>query len=81
MARFRPVHGFIVVVLFLGGVLVADYALEGGTRRGDQIRVQPDQEGIVRLDVGSLRKSEVRFYHFINRGNQEVEFFVARDPE
>ena len=80
MGKFRPIHGIILVVLFLAGVLFADFALDGGARRANQERVQPDRQGLVRIDVSSLKSPDVRFFHFINAGNQEVEFFVARDP-
>ena len=31
------------------------------------------------LDVGTLGRSQVRFFRFLNSGNQEVLFLVARD--
>ncbi len=81
MGGFRPIHGVFLVIVFLGGVLFADYILDGGTRRAGQERVRAGADGVVRIDVSSLKSPEVRFFHFINRGNQEVEFFVARDGE
>jgi uncharacterized membrane protein len=33
----------------------------------------------VHIDVADLPRSEVRFYRFLNRGNQEVKFLVGRD--
>lgn len=79
MGSFRPIHGIFIVVLVLAGVLFADYALDGGARRAGQERVQPGPDGLVRIDVSSLESPMVRYFHFINAGNQEVEFFVSRD--
>lgn len=77
--RFRPVHG-IAIVLLVGGVLLAsEYALEGRFAHGGFARVAPDASGTVRLDVGDLAEQEVRFYRFLNPGNQEVKFLVGRD--
>jgi uncharacterized membrane protein len=77
--RLRPVHGVFVVLLVMGLVLLADWALEGGFERADYRRVSPDAQGFVRLDTRDLRPLEVRFYRFLNSGNQEVKFFVGRD--
>jgi uncharacterized membrane protein len=79
MARLRPVHGLLVVLFFMGAVLAADWALEGGFDRSDFERVAPDAEGNVRVEVAGLQPSQVRFFQFLNSGNQEVRFFVARD--
>lgn len=75
MKRFRPIHGVLVVPVFV----VAIFVLVGGFRLGDHQKVSPDADGKVRIDVNDLGKSKVRFYRFINRGNQEVKFFVGRD--
>ncbi len=77
--RIRPIHGFAVVVAFMATLLLADYALDGGARRSGHERVTPDRQGLVRIDVSQLGPSQVHFYHFINFGNQEVDFFIARD--
>lgn len=79
--RFRPVHGVAVVLLVMALVLAADWALEGGFARADYQRVSPDRQGLVRLDVAQLRPLEMRFYRFLNAGNQEVKFFVGRDGQ
>ena len=42
-------------------------------------QVSPDRGGNVRIDLASLKPQEVRFYRFLNSGNQEVRFFVGRD--
>lgn len=75
MKRFRPIHGLLIVPVFVVGV----FLLAGGFRLGDHQRVSPDADGKVHIDVSDLGKSKVRFYRFINRGNQEVKFFVGRD--
>jgi uncharacterized membrane protein len=81
MSRFRPVHGILLVAFFMAAVLVADWALDGGFRRSRFERVGPDAEGVVRIDVAGLGASQVRFFRFLNSGNQEVRFFVGRDPK
>lgn len=76
--RFKPWHG-MVLVLVLGAVMVlAQHALEGGFARGEFIKVVPDAKGEVQIPIGDLGREQVRFYRFINVGNQEVFFFVAR---
>jgi uncharacterized membrane protein len=77
--KFKPIHGVFVVLLFVGVVLVADLAFEG--RLGEQgfERVSPDRAGMVHVQVGDLKPQEVRFFRFLNAGNQEVRFFVGRD--
>ncbi len=76
--RVRPIHAIFVVGLFVGAVLVADWALDLRTRRSKTERVTP-QNGVVELDVAAIAPGQVRFYEFLNPGNQEVRFFVARD--
>ena len=39
----------------------------------------PDRQGQVVLDVSDLTPQKAQFYRFLNAGNQEVKFFVARD--
>lgn len=77
MRRFRPVHGIILVALFMAAFLYADRVLEGD--RSDYQRVSPDTQGMVRIDVADLKPGQVRFFRFLNTGNQEVKFFVGRD--
>jgi uncharacterized membrane protein len=50
-----------------------------GRGRPRHERVSPDRDGVVRLDVSTLAPRQVRFYRFLNAGNQEVLFFVGRD--
>ena len=78
--KLRPAHAAVLIVLFAATVLLADYALDGGFDRGYAL-VQPNNRGEVILDVADLAASDVRFYRFLNAGNQEVKFFVGRDPE
>ena len=78
MRRFRPIHGLLLIMLVAGLILTADFALSGGHSARYQ-RVAPDTEGLVRIDVSDLEPSQVRYYRFLNAGNQEVKFFVGRD--
>lgn len=75
MMRFRPIHGILFVPVFVVGV----FLLAGGFGLAKHQRVSPDENGEVRIDVSDLDRSEVRFYRFLNRGNQEVKFLVGRD--
>ena len=76
--RFKPAYGIGIVLLFVAAVLTADYALSGGFY-GDFERVSPDAEGRVVVDVSALGNAQVRFFRFLNTGNQEVKFFIGRD--
>lgn len=80
MRRFRPIHGLLFVALFVGVVWLVE-TLAGGLAYSSHQRVGPDAQGEVRLPVADLESREVRFYRFLNRGNQEVKFFVGRDEE
>lgn len=77
--RFRPVHGILVVACLSVLVLGAQFVYEGGLTRPKYQRVSPDRQGLVRLDVAAFAPSTVRFFRFLNDGNQEVKFLVARD--
>jgi uncharacterized membrane protein len=79
--RIRPVHGILVVAFFIGAVVVAERALERRLHRGESERVGPGRDGLVRVDVAGLAPGQVRFYDFLNPGNQEVRFLVARDRQ
>ena len=80
MKRFTPLYGILVVLLFVGAVVSANYAINGGLGRSGYERVAP-VDGMVRIDVGSIEAKEVRFFRFLNTGNQEVKFFVGRDGD
>lgn len=81
MARIRPLHAAAGVLLFGAVVLAADYAIDRGFRQPGYQRISPDDNGQVVLDVADLAAGDVRFYRFLNTGNQEVKFFVGRDPQ
>ena len=80
MRRFKPIHGVFLVLLFVGAVLTADLALEGRLGARGFERVSPGRDGMVRISLAGLEPQQVRFYQFLNAGNQEVRFFVGRDP-
>jgi uncharacterized membrane protein len=77
--KLRPAHAAILILLFAASVLIADLALDGSFQRSGFERVSPDRNGQIVLDVGDLANEDVRFYRFLNSGNQEVKFFVGRD--
>jgi uncharacterized membrane protein len=79
MRRFKPIHGVFVVLVFVAAVLTADYVLEGRLGAGGSERVSPGRDGMVRVSLAGLEPQQVRFYQFLNPGNQEVRFFVGRD--
>jgi uncharacterized membrane protein len=81
MKRLRPVHAMALVALFVAAIVAADYVIDGGFGRADYTRVGPDDDGRVVLDVSDLQPGDVRFYRFLNYGNQEVRFLVGRDRE
>lgn len=76
--RLRPIHAMLVVAFFIAAVLVADWAIDARTGRADTQRVTPN-DGVVEVDVAAIAPGQVRFYEFLNPGNQEVRFFVGRD--
>jgi uncharacterized membrane protein len=78
MRSFKPLYGVFVVLLFLGAVLVAELVSERAAGRGDYERVRPEQ-GVVRVGIEGLKTQKVKFFRFLNSGNQEVRFFVGRD--
>lgn len=76
--RIRPIHAVFVVAFFVGAVLLAELAIDSRTRRGDGEQVMP-KDGVVKVDVAGIAPGQVRFYDFLNPGNQEVRFLVGRD--
>ncbi len=74
--RFRPWQGIVAVGLVVAAVVFAQRAFEG---RPGFAQVSPDERGMVRIPIAGLASNQVRFYRFLNRGNQEVLFFVGRD--
>ncbi|MDY7096352.1 MAG: Fe-S-containing protein [Acidobacteriota bacterium] len=79
MKRLTPVTGIIFLLLFMGLYLGIQMAVESGFGRSRLERVRPDEQGLVRIDVGEFEPLEVRFYRFLNPANQEVEFLVGLD--
>lgn len=77
--RFRPLYGMILVALFMGTILVAELALDGGFSGKRFQKVTPDRSGQVVIELSELEPGDLRFFRFLNPGNQEVKFFVARD--
>lgn len=75
MKRFTPLYGILIVLLFVGAAVSATYLGRSGYER-----ISPDN-GAVRIDIGSMAAKEVRFFRFLNTGNQEVKFFVGRDSD
>ena len=81
MSRFKPIHGILIVVLFLGIAWGAETVLEGRLNPTGFQTVRPGRDGQVRVSLAGLGPNDVRFYQFLNSGNQEVHFFVARDGQ
>ena len=79
MTKLNPMHALVAVAAFAGLVLVADQFARGRRSYSAYERIGPDADGVVRLDVSDLERREVRFYRFLNAGNQEVRFLVGRD--
>lgn len=77
MRRFRPVHAIAIVAAVFALVLGAEQLVSGSRNRF--ARVGPDERGNVTVEVGDIAPNDVRFYRFLNPGNQEVRFFVGRD--
>jgi len=81
MRRFRPIHGVLLVLVFTAAVVVGQMAYEGQFKSAGYELVIPERDGSMNLDLSKLGPQQVRFFRFLNRGNQEVKFFVGRDAE
>ena len=79
MRRFKPLHGVLIVLAVLGAVWGAQAALEGRLNPSGFEQVKPAKDGTVRIGLADLKPQDVRFYRFLNSGNQEVRFLVGRD--
>ena len=77
--RFKPLHGILIVLLVLGVVWAAEVTLAGRLNPSGFERVSPGRDGQVRISLADLKPQDVRFFRFLNAGNQEVRFFVGRD--
>ena len=63
MRRFKPIHGVFLVLLFVGGIVVAEMALEGRLGGAGFKRVSaPAASGMVTVDLAGLKPQEVRFF-------------------
>ena len=51
----------------------------GGRSRFEQ--VTPAAQSRVVIDLSDFGSNEVRFFRFLNRGSQEVRFFVGKDAQ
>jgi|SRR5580693_286889 uncharacterized membrane protein len=80
MRRFKPLHGILLVAMFIAIVVLGELALDGRLGAAGYERVSPGPGGEVRISLAGLGPLQVRFYRFLNAGNQEVKFFVGREP-
>ena len=81
MRRFKPIHGILLVLVFMAALVVAQKAYEGDLKGEHYELVTPATDGSMSLDLSGLGPNQVRFFRFLNRGNQEVRFFVGKDGE
>jgi len=81
MKAIKPVQGFLLVLCALAALWGVEYYLSARQHQGDYLRVAPDSQGQVRIASGEIQPLQVRFFRFLNSGNQEVKFFVGRDPQ
>lgn len=77
--KLTPVRGLLLVLLVIGGLVGAQQFT--GARRGHPgyTRVSPDAKGNIVIDASAIAPLGVQFFRFLNSGNQEVLFFIARD--
>lgn len=78
--RLTPLKALIAILVLVFALIGVQYLLIGN-RHGDATRVGPDARGVVRIETADLPPLQARFYRFLNSGNQEVLFFVARDEK
>ncbi len=77
--RLTPKSAILIVAGFTLLFLVGQSAVDAYLGRARLELVRPGQDGAVRIDVSDLERLDVRFFRFLNSGNQEVEFLVGRD--
>ncbi|MBZ0112046.1 MAG: Fe-S-containing protein [Thermoanaerobaculia bacterium] len=77
--KLTPKVGILAVLGFLGIFLGIELAMDVWFGQASLELVKPDQQGVVRIDLRDFEPLDVRFYRFLNAGNQEVEFLVGRD--
>lgn len=80
MKRIKPVQAFTLVLAALCLLWGVEYWVSERQHQGEFVRVAPDNRGEVRIAVAEIAPRQVRFYRFLNSGNQEVKFFIGRDP-
>jgi uncharacterized membrane protein len=81
MSRFKPIYGILLVIFVMAAIVVGQQAYERQLGGASYELVTPGADGGMTIDVAKLGANEVRFFRFLNRGNQEVRFFVGRDGE
>ncbi len=81
MRRVRPVTAILFVLAIGAALWFTDQLVQGGFSQANFERVAPGRDGTVRVSLAGLGPSQVRFYRFLNAGNQEVRFFVGKDPQ
>ncbi len=79
MKKLKPIPALVAILAFMALILAADQLSRGLRAYSAFERVAPDAGGLVRIGVGDLERLQVRFYRFLNTGNQEVRFLVGRD--
>lgn len=76
-----PARALLGIVALAGIVLGAQQLIGASQGRSSYTRVGPDAKGMVTIPIGDLAPLEARFYRFLNSGNQEVLFFIAKDEK
>jgi uncharacterized membrane protein len=79
MRRFKPAYGIALVATFIALVVLLQLAFDGRLGASGYARVAPSRDGLVHINLDQVRPQQVKFFRFLNAGNQEVKFFVGRD--
>lgn len=79
MKRIKPAQAFTLVLAALFVLWGVEYLVSSRQHQADFALVGPDNRGEVRIAAGGIAPLQVRFFRFLNAGNQEVKFFVGRD--
>ena len=64
MRRFRPIHGILLVLVFMAAVVVAQMAFEGQLKGTGYQLVTPGRDGQVNVDLSGMGPKQVRFFRF-----------------
>ncbi len=78
--KLTPKTGTFLVLGFLGLFLGLELAADSWFGKAKLELVKPI-DGVVKIDLRDFAPLEVRFYRFLNAGNQEIEFLVGRDEQ